>query len=1208
MFRSIFSILISCIAIASYSQIVTLLPGGVGPEEEATLIFDASEGNQELMGADKVYIHHGVVIDAPDGTEWKYVIGNWGQDDGVGEMTRVDGETDKWMITMSPTIREYFQVHPGENIFRISCVFRSADGSTKGTTSPGNYGWGDVASNLDFYINMNTENYILIKEPNDIATAIQPGETIKIIGEASSSVTSMKLWLDEGEGFNEVASVSSGTSIEYDYTPSATTVVNIKLTATLNGEELEENLEYNIVVLRAPETAELPGGLLPGINYHEDPTRVTLVLEAPGKEYIHILGDFTDYKVLDEYQMKRTPDGEMFWLELNNLEAGKEYIYLYGVADDLMLIPDPYAEKIADPWNDPYIEEEVFPDVPDYDRTDLGIASTFQTGQQPYEWSSTEDTWQRPDVDHLMIYELHIRDFLASHSFADLIDTLPYLKELGINAIELMPINEFEGNDSWGYNPSFFFAPDKYYGTKDQLKEFIEKAHEQGMAVILDIVLNHAFGQNPMLRLYLDTDQFLPAADNPWFNREYVGQYQWGFDFNHESPYTQRFVDRVNRYWLEEYHFDGYRFDFTKGFTNYAPGGSVDGYDESRIAILKRMADEIWEYDPEAYVILEHWSPFQEEEELGAYGMKMWANRSYDFVPAANGAITGSFNNMERGTHVSLISSHDERRVGEHILTEGRSNANINLKDTIVMYERVKMTAAFAYLYPGPKMMWQFDELGYDIDINFNGRTGRKPYVWGAKGNGYYDDPLRQYIYDTYKGILNVRNTITPQALAAASTDHKESGATRRLSYDTEDIDLVVIGNFGLSDETIDPAFTQDGKWYNYFSGDSITVTDVNAEMTLASGEWHIFTTERLSEGSPEAVKVYSNPVTITPYPFKKGDEIKITFDASAAFPGETSGLVGAEKVYFHSGVVKDDPLGTDIDNIVGNLMDDGIGEMTNIGGDLWEITLTPSEYYSLGAEEEIYKLGMYFRDANNENVGLGFRDQIIFFNVASGNNFVTIDPPIFDANTEITITFDATQGNRELVGAEKVYVHSSATIEDTDNPENVSWRYTVGNWGMDDGIGQMTKKEGTTDEWQITLTPKTYYNLPEDAFPYWISAVFRSADGNTKGTGDPGEIENGFIASNQDFFIRNGATSSLNNLDEIEGARVFPNPTTGIVDFSMYDDGMALTIFTIDGREVLRTILGGSKIYDLSNLNQGIYTYFVRGKKKYQSGNIVVK
>ena len=133
------------------------------------------------------------------------------------------------------------------------------------------------------------------------------------------------------------------------------------------------------------------------------------------------------------------------------------------------------------------------------------------------------------------------------------------------------------------------------------MKAFIEAAHEQGIAVIMDIVLNHAFGQNPMLQLYFDGSK--PTSDNPWFNREYVGQYQWGYDFNHESPYTRNFVDRVTRYWLEQFHFDGFRFGFTKGFTNYAPNGSVDGFDQSRINILKRMGDKIKEYDKDAFII-----------------------------------------------------------------------------------------------------------------------------------------------------------------------------------------------------------------------------------------------------------------------------------------------------------------------------------------------------------------------------------------------------------------------------------------------------------------------------------------------------------------------------------------------------------------------------------------------------------------------------
>ena len=97
-----------------------------------------------------------------------------------------------------------------------------------------------------------------------------------------------------------------------------------------------------------------------------------------------------------------------------------------------------------------------------------------------------------------------LRDFLAAHDWNTLTDTLDYFTELGINAIELMPVSEFEGNESWGYNPSFYFAADKYYGPASDLKVFIDSCHGQGIAVILDMVLNHSYGQSPLVQLYFD--------------------------------------------------------------------------------------------------------------------------------------------------------------------------------------------------------------------------------------------------------------------------------------------------------------------------------------------------------------------------------------------------------------------------------------------------------------------------------------------------------------------------------------------------------------------------------------------------------------------------------------------------------------------------------------------------------------------------------
>jgi len=1192
----------------SNAQFVSLNPSGAGAADEVTITFDANQGNKELVGADKVYMHHGVVTDKALGTAWKYVKGNWGKDDGIGLMTKVAGAADKWQITFKPSVRAYYGVPNGENIFRISCVFRSADGSIKGTLNAGEYGWGSVATNGDIYINLDSGDFINFRNPATSESFLTVSESLQIQVDASAEVTSFKLFVNAGSGFGEVLNATSGKAFSYSYQPTMSGNILLRAVAVINGVTKEIEKEHNIIIKKSNTVRPLPQGLKSGANYENDPTKVTLVLLAPKKQFVYAVGDFTDWKLSESNQMNITPDGEYFWIQLSGLTPGKQYVYQYWI-DGNLKIADPYTQVVADPYNDKFISSSVFPSLPVYNREDLGIASVFRTSQTQYVWSPNEAIYKRPDVNHLVIYELHIRDFIASHSYQDMIDTISYLKRLGINAIELMPVNEFEGNDSWGYNPSFYFAVDKYYGTKDKLKEFIDVAHQNGMAVIIDMVLNHSFGQGPMVQMYFDRAADKPTADNPWFNQNHVGPFAWGYDFNHESAYTKKFIDDVNKYWIEEFHFDGFRFDFTKGMTNFAPGGNIDGFDQSRINILNRMANEIWKIDRESYITLEHWSGASEEGVLGNAGMKMWRNKSYDFVPATVGKPIGSFVNTDALTHVTFYNSHDERRIAEHCLAEGLSQNGYNIKDSVIMYERVKMAAAFTYLQPGPKMIWQFDELGYDIDINFNGRTGRKPYVWGNGSLRYYESGLRQNIYKTYQGILNIRNTITPQLLAAAQINHQHSGDTRRLSYNTSGTDLVVIGNFAMSDKTVDPKFTQTGMWYNYFSGDSVNVTNVTKPIALKAGEWHIYTNKRLAPGQKDVVKVYDNPVTVSPTSFTGSDRITITFDAKKADPKGSLGLVGADKVYMHSGVVLSSATNSNLTSVVGSGADDGIGQLTSLGNDLWSITLTPNAYFAIAADKEIYQLGMWFRNADNTKLGYGFRGSIIYLDVRAAQPIVTISPTNFTADTEVTITFDARQGNRELVGADKIYMHSGVGIVKTNDPAITAWNNVVGNWGSDDGKGLMTKVPGTVDKWQIKLTPKAYYGINSSDVPYWIAAVFRSRDGNTKGTIAPGSYENILVNNNQDYFIRNERLVSVEEGPAQTEVRIYPNPTTNLLVIDGIEGQYSTTIKDMAGSEVFGNICHNRTELDISLLPSGIYMLsIVQGSRLIQEKIVVTR
>ncbi|MFT6321026.1 MAG: hypothetical protein ACJAT4_001955, partial [Granulosicoccus sp.] len=348
-------ILFSFLSFFSTAQMITLSPSGAGPDDHAILILDAAEGNGELIGASKVYLHHGVITDGPTSTSWQYVIGNWGADDGIGEMTPVAGETDKWQIDFTPSIRDYYGVPANEDIFRLSLVFRSADGNTKATLAPGNYGWGTVAANLDIYFNLNSGDYVTINTPSGDSEFLSSGQPISISGSASNEVSSMKIWVDEGSGFEEKASVTTGTSITHTYVPPASGLIQIKITATINGFDFETAKDYAVTILQPVVVEDLPANVKAGINYDAaDASKVTLVLEAPNKDYVFVVGDFNNWVALDDYQMKKTPNGQYFWLEVMGLTPSQPYVFQYWVEDDVK-VGDPYAEQTADPWNDQWI-------------------------------------------------------------------------------------------------------------------------------------------------------------------------------------------------------------------------------------------------------------------------------------------------------------------------------------------------------------------------------------------------------------------------------------------------------------------------------------------------------------------------------------------------------------------------------------------------------------------------------------------------------------------------------------------------------------------------------------------------------------------------------------------------------------------------------------------------------------------------------------
>lgn len=810
-----------------------------------------------------LYAHTGVILS--DGSQWQNVIGSWGNNTTQPMLTYLGSYTYK--LTISPDLYTFYSVDAGKTIKQIALVIRSADGSKQ--TSP------------DIFINVYEEGLnVSFSVPSERSKIVELNESVPVTVNASLS-DSIALYRNgtfiTGTGTAQTLSYSFASDVSGEY--------QVIAKAFAAAQTVADTFFY--FVRPEPVVAALPGGIKDGINYLSG-SSVILSLYAPLKSYAFVLGDFSNWTANSSTYMKRTPDGLHYWVQLDGLVPGKEYAYQYLV-DGTILIGDPYTDKVLDPWNDEWISSSTYPNLKPYPKNlTTGIVSVFQTNQPAHQWN--HDGYAPPVKENAVIYEILLRDFIAKHDWKTLTDTLNYFSKLGVTALEVMPFNEFEGNESWGYNPSYYFAPDKYYGPKEDLKAFVDSCHGRGIAVIMDMVLNHSYGQSPLAQLYWNTSLSRPSAENPWYNQTSPNPtYSWGNDFNHESQATKDFVDRVTSYWMTEYKVDGYRFDFTKGFTNTPGDGGA--YDASRIAILKRMADKIWEVNPNAYIILEHFTDNTEETELANYGMMIWGNMNGSYNEASMGwneAGKSDFSwvsYQKRGWSeanlVGYMESHDEERIVFKTLTYGNSSGAYNTKLLPVALRRSELAAAFFLTIPGPKMIWQFGEMGYDISIESGGRVSSKPLHWEYLNT-------RQRMNPVYSALIHLK-THEP-AFSTANYSLSVAGAVKRIELNHPDMDVRIIGNFDVVSQTANPNFSVTGNWYDYFSGETLTVTNVTDPITLQPGEYRIYTTKALATpdlptkinnepAESGTLSVFPNPVegTLFMESEKAIDQVRIT-------------------------------------------------------------------------------------------------------------------------------------------------------------------------------------------------------------------------------------------------------------------------------------------------------------------------------------------
>jgi 1,4-alpha-glucan branching enzyme len=287
---------------------------------------------------------------------------------------------------------------------------------------------------------------------------------------------------------------------------------------------------------------------------------IEFTLFAPNNKGAALIGSFSDWK---EIPMEKGEDG-YFRTEVD-LEDGV-YQYKFRVrTKSPNFEPDQWVDVI-----DPY--------ATDVDEAKNNGVVRIKDGKRivdAYVWQ--HDDTPLPDNHELVIYEMHVADFSGGEDdpykrgkYQDAIAKLDYLRELGINAIELMPVNEYPGDYSWGYKVRHFFATESSYGSTEDLKRFIDKCHARGIRVFIDGIYNHTDEECPLMLI----------DRNYWYYEhmhypEDPANY-WGPEFNYDN-YDEKldvkpawkYVGDVVRYWVQEYHIDGIRFDAVRQLANY---------------------------------------------------------------------------------------------------------------------------------------------------------------------------------------------------------------------------------------------------------------------------------------------------------------------------------------------------------------------------------------------------------------------------------------------------------------------------------------------------------------------------------------------------------------------------------------------------------------------------------------------------------------
>ncbi len=387
-----------------------------------------------------------------------------------------------------------------------------------------------------------------------------------------------------------------------------------------------------------------------------------------------------------------------------------------------------------------------------YDNNNSVVVDPFA-----YDWQVTDFT--PPPFEEMIVYELHVGTFSGYNDglnrmgrYRDIVDGhVDHLRYLGVNVVELMPITEFDGFESWGYNPVTHFAPEESYGNPEDLKYTIDRLHEAGIAVVVDVVYNHFSGNGNYMweygdRTYFDMYNGLPACDTPWgaqaaFWRQEVRDY---------------FAENI-LFWLEEYNVDGFRMDATR----FMRGGEGNGGCYSNGAdLMKRINDMIDARHVNAISIAEElpnstW--IVDDTPAGAGFDAQWFDPHTDNIRAATLAAARGFDpdmysvadaiigwGYEPTEIVRYVESHDEAGGDSDGDEDRRLPVSIDPADPYSFKAKslTKLAQGLGFVAPGIPMLLQGGEWAEDrkFDAGWDNRIDWSKAVSRAEMTLFFRD------------------------------------------------------------------------------------------------------------------------------------------------------------------------------------------------------------------------------------------------------------------------------------------------------------------------------------------------------------------------------------------------------------------------------------------------------------------------------------